>query len=105
MTTPHFLQLAAFMGKGGILDIEKGSPAVMPESLNVEEFYNQSIGGTKDYQVNYFEFYGRGSAMSFMLQKANASWEKKTLTFPEWGALKKTQGGGLPFVVINGKNY
>jgi len=36
--------------------------------------------------------------MCFMLAKANASWEKKAITFPEWGELKKKQGGGLPVV-------
>jgi len=59
---------------------------------------NQSTTGKKDFTVTYFEFHGRASAMCMMLEKAGASWEKNALTFPQWGEMKKKQGGGLPVV-------
>jgi glutathione S-transferase len=73
--------------------------------LNVEEYIHHLSPGPKDYTLTYFGFNGRASAMCFMLQKAKASWEKKAITFPEWGELKKKQGGGLPVVTYKGKLY
>ena len=97
MTLPHFKQLAGFMESGGM----DGPPEfAYPESMNVEELCEPNSNGTKDYTITYFEFHGRASVLCFMCHKANASWFKKALTFPEWGELKKKQGGGLPVVTL-----
>ena len=92
MTTPHFAQLGAFMESGGVLEQEM----ILPESLNVEEMYSAGEPGKKEYTLYHFNVYGKGSAHCFMLQKANASWEKKSLTFEEWAEMKKKLGGGIP---------
>jgi hypothetical protein len=101
MKTPHYAMLGEFMQKGGVLEKDMQ----LPESLNVEEMMGRTVGGAKDYTLTYFGFHGRGSAMCFMMSRANANWEKKALTFPEWGALKAKQGGGLPVINYGGKLY
>jgi hypothetical protein len=85
--------------------IQEETSMNLPESMNVSEMTGRQVGGAKEYVVTYFGFHGRASAMCFMLQRANANWEKKALTFPEWGELKKKQGGGLPVVHVKGKMF
>jgi len=77
MTTPHFLRVKAFMEKGGLLEQTMN----FPESLNVEEFAGHE-SSKKDYTVTYFPPHGRGSPLCFMLAKANANWEKKSIDPP-----------------------
>ena len=95
--TPHFAMFNDFMKSGGLIG---ELSLTFVDSMNVEEMCNKASNDKKDFTVTYFEFHGRASAMCMMLQLANASWEKKVLTVPEWGEVKKTQGGGLPVVTL-----
>ena len=62
---------------------------------------NSGEPGKKEYTVMHFGVHGKGSVMCFILAKANASWEKKTLTFDEWKVLKQKLGGNVPKVQLS----